>query len=662
MQAMGIVCKACGQTSRDPEFCDHCNGDLHDPPPAPPVPSLCPGRPPVSGQDDGQQQNTDAIPLTADQQAVLSRPEASLLLQTDNLWQRVHWIAEETLPLWTARLRERLSNNSLACLPPAHLIQDGPGAWMIVDASNPSSPSVESSASGNDPWASPLEDVYDECERLLRYLSLLVKSIEELHAHGLVWLTFDPRHIEQSSPDQLRFTNLDMEVYPAGHCPERLHLRTSFAAPEIIRYQLEDIGPGTDVFHLALFAYYWLAGLLPDGFAGEGLEAMSYQIPKLRIYNPRLPPGIAGVLARGLSVQPGRRFATPKALARALEAAVDRNRKRLAFHGKVRWDIGADTRTGRTKTALGKDNEDRVLVRAHAKPDRALLAVADGITTCAVGSGALASLIVTIVLENTFDDSTTREMFEAKIGEVCSHGAHTLLAWAVEKGYREQLEEGADLMGTTLTAAWLEGNVLSVANLGDSRAYLVADAGIEEPAITDAEWRDKRPEQGGRDQDPKNGPVATNSCPLSPGLVVEQLTVDGDLASGMLAEGVAPETIRDVGPVAKALRECIGGCAFDDAGEVTILMESCNPTITRWPLLPGDVIVLCSDGLVEEGAFMEPETLGEMIRAGRHLSAQDLARQLALAADNLHRLPSLLEPEGFGDNISCIVIKIEEGV
>ena len=27
-------------------------------------------------------------------------------------------------------------------------------------------------------------------------------------------------------------------------------------------------------------------------------------------------------------------------------------------------------------------------------------------------------------------------------------------------------------MGTTLTAGWLEGNILSLANLGDSRAYL----------------------------------------------------------------------------------------------------------------------------------------------------------------------------------------------
>ena len=60
----------------------------------------------------------------------------------------------------------------------------------------------------------------------------------------------------------------------------------------------------TDVFHLALFAYYWLGGLLPHGFPGEGLESFEYQLPKLRIYAPRLPPGIAAVLTRGMALDP----------------------------------------------------------------------------------------------------------------------------------------------------------------------------------------------------------------------------------------------------------------------------------------------------------------------------------------------------------------------
>ena len=537
------------------------------------------------------------------------------------LESRVHWIDREALPLWSARLRERIAKNSLRCLPQARLIEEDSGAWMIVDALPPSGPDGTPEYRAH-PWASPNEDAQEECERLLRFFTLLTDSVEELHGHGLVWLTFNPLHLEpvgdpDGGPGRVRFTNLDVGLYPAGQCPERLHVKISFAAPEITRYQAEEIGPRTDVFHMALFAYYWLAGLLPNGFPGEGLEANGYQVPKLRIYAPRLPPGIGGVLARGMAFDPAARFDTPRELAQALRDAVEGNRRRLDFQGHVSWDLGGDTRTGRTKAALGKDNEDRVLLVPFTSPPRALAVVADGITTCDVGSGALASLIITIVLENIFDAASTQATFAERIASACGQGSRTLLAWALEKGYQEQLQEGADLMGTTLTAGWLEGNVLSLANLGDSRAYLVGPT-----------W-------------------------------VEQLTVDGDLASGMLAGGMPPETIRDVGQIAKALRECIGGCTFNAAGEITILEDCCNPIVTQWHLVPGDVVVLCSDGLVEEGVFMEPETLGELVRANRHLPAQDLARHLVVAADNLHRLPSALEPDGYGDNISCIVIKID---
>jgi serine/threonine protein phosphatase PrpC len=160
---------------------------------------------------------------------------------------------------------------------------------------------------------------------------------------------------------------------------------------------------------------------------------------------------------------------------------------------------------------------------------------------------------------------------------------------------------------------------LSVANLGDSRTYLID------------------------------------------GSVIEQLTVDGDLASGMLAEGSPPEHVFEVGPIVKALRECIGGCMHGD-GELTILEDGCIPTLTRWPILPGDVIVLCSDGLIEENMFLEPGMVAEMVRERADWTAQQLAAYLVEQADKSHRLPSPLEPEGFGDNISCIVIKVAAAV
>src|SRR5271166_5212118 len=129
---MGIVCPACGQTSRDPEFCEHCNSDLDGPSPGPRVPKIC------SVSDTG-------VALNRDQQAVLSRPEASLLLPCDGKLHRVHWISKGALPLWSARLRERLNKNHLRCLPQARLQEDMGGAWMVVESGN----------TDFEPWISP---------------------------------------------------------------------------------------------------------------------------------------------------------------------------------------------------------------------------------------------------------------------------------------------------------------------------------------------------------------------------------------------------------------------------------------------------------------------------------------------------------------------------
>jgi serine/threonine protein phosphatase PrpC len=108
----------------------------------------------------------------------------------------------------------------------------------------------------------------------------------------------------------------------------------------------------------------------------------------------------------------------------------------------------------------------------------------------------------------------------------------------------------------------------------------------------------------------------------------------------------------------KALHGCIGCVTVDDDGEPRIQAPACTPRVSRWPLLPGDVVVLCSDGLVDEGAALDPTELGEMIRRQAATSAEELAQWLAEAADRRQQLPSAVEPDGFGDNISCIVVKV----
>ena len=588
---MPVACPACGYLSQDPEFCDRCNADLAPPPEQPP-PTVCP-------------LPSQAIELSAEQRQRLERPEGWLLLWAGERWWRVHWLPRALAGQWVPAVRGRLAAETWA-LPPGQLLEQDDGSWAIFAAT----------CDWPAPWTTPSNDAIDDLARLLEHAQSLANTLEELHRHRLAWLPFDPVEIERDEAGRLRITNSDLRVYHFGERINELRTKAAFAAPEVARFHKDDVGPRTDVYHLALFCWYWLARMLPDGVPGGGLDAFGHEMPPLRVYTPNLPEGIETVLRQGLAIIANRRFTSPSGLVQALREAVERAQSRRRWSGSIRWEIGKHTRAGRTKEALDKANEDQVMVRELANPPRALVAVADGISTCDVGSGQTASLIATIVLDNAFDERARAVDFPERITDLCRHGTQTLLDWAMEKGYRDQLAQGRDLMGTTLTAGWLEGRELVLANLGDSRGYLI------------------------------DGPL------------VEQLTIDGDLGSYMLSRRTPPEQLRELGLMAKALRECIGGCTVTPEGKIAVMDDSCVPSITRWPLLPGDIIVLCSDGLVEDGAFLDDIALGELVQAHRNIPAAELAELLADAADALQRPPSPLEPEGFGDNISCVVIKI----
>jgi serine/threonine protein phosphatase PrpC len=134
--------------------------------------------------------------------------------------------------------------------------------------------------------------------------------------------------------------------------------------------------------------------------------------------------------------------------------------------------------------------------------------------------------------------------------------------------------------------------------------------------------------------------------------------VDGDVRSFWLARGIPPEEVEELGGLGRSLRCCVGGFVLGDRGEPEIDPEHLRPALSSWPLLPGDVVVLCTDGLVEEGAFLEPADLARLVGENRDLGALELAELLAEAADSLQELPSPERPEGFGDNVSCVVILV----
>jgi serine/threonine protein phosphatase PrpC len=531
------------------------------------------------------------------------------------------------------------------------------------------------------------ENAAAKLQQLCAFLEKLAAALESFHESGLVWLTFHPHWLEDAG-ERFQVTNLDLTVHRIGRMPNRIRLVPSFAAPEVVRGQVAEIGPRTSVYQLALFTYYWLGRYLAQGFPGKGLESFGFVIPPLRIFAPTLPPGIAGIVAAGLALEPARRPSSPNTFCQDFRAGVERVAYRLCWHApaptpsplggegrssnlqsaicNLQWDVGLHTRAGRAKAASGGANQDYGFVRRFSDPDRALMVVADGLSCCDVGSGDVASRLVSEAIAAAFEaagpdlqipdsrlqiesptDSSNLESpgsssnlqsaicnlqsprtggkavgglgsdFASRISRACRQGAEAILAWALEHGERERLVAGSDLMATTVLAGWLEGNTLTLANAGDSRAYLINSDGIE------------------------------------------QLTVDADLGCTLLAAGSPPESVVELGPVTRALRSCVGGVLYrSDTDELIVDEARCKLVVTRWQLLPGDVVILCSDGLVEEGAFLEPQELLELVRRHANLPAVELAEKLADAADARQQPPSPQEPDGFGDNITCCALRI----
>jgi protein phosphatase len=179
---------------------------------------------------------------------------------------------------------------------------------------------------------------------------------------------------------------------------------------------------------------------------------------------------------------------------------------------------------------------------------------------------------------------------------VAQYHAHTqpdpgaLLQAAFAAANHEVRQQGNGEMGTTAVAALVRSNVATIANVGDCRAYLV---------------RDGQPQQITRDHS----------------FVAEQV------AAGILTAEQAKES---------SYRHIVTR-AIGHRGEFDV-------DIYQQPLAPGDVLVLCSDGLH-----------GQIEAADIALAVTRVPLQTAC-----DKLVGLANTRGGPDNITIIAVKVEE--
>lgn len=400
--------------------------------------------------------------------------------------------------------------------------------------------------------------------------------------------------LESLRPDQVRISPLGALVFspnvvliplpPPDGSPVRPQL---FSAPELI--QGGSVDARADLYHFGSVLYSLQLG---RELAELDFDETGRLKPPLEL-DPDLHPCLGRVLARTLSFERGHRFPSDDArddlsgfgeLVRTLESA-------QAILSRARLDIAAWTTTGMVRG----NNEDAVAIfhgseqRESLSHDWAFIALADGLGGNAAGEVAAALTIQTLSrgMTQSSPPFTPTELTEGRSESVATRILQSLRD-ANQSVYLAGRSDNQHGMGCTAEAVFVDGERAIVGHVGDSRTYR-----------------------------------------LSRG-VLELLTRDQTFLADMLEQRkVTVEEMRSH-PRRGELTQAIGGRPVID------------PEIVRARFVPGDWLVVCSDGLT---ARVPDEQIAAILENAS--SAESAARRLINRAN----------AAGAADNVTVAVVR-----
>jgi serine/threonine protein phosphatase PrpC len=242
---------------------------------------------------------------------------------------------------------------------------------------------------------------------------------------------------------------------------------------------------------------------------------------------------------------------------------------------------------GKTDVGRKRDHNEDAIVLA---PDLSLYMVCDGMGGHAAGEVAAATASATVVRSireqrariEAFDDSNaSRDALLRIVEEAIQQASAAVFAVATS-------EKGKAGMGTTLTMVLCTRTIGVMGHVGDSRLYL---------------------RRGAR---------------------VYQLSEDHTYVAELVKRGVATLEQAKKGPYANVITRAVG------------IQKSIRPDTLTFDLLPGDTLLLCSDGLTK---YLESnEELGPFLDAD-HVDGTP------------GRLVDLANQRGGADNVSTVVLR-----
>lgn len=352
------------------------------------------------------------------------------------------------------------------------------------------------------------------------------------------------------------FEGID-ELFPFEGEPYEVPVIMGFSPPELLGRVRADLGPHCDIFALGMLLYFMIAGRVPPA------SVYTRYAPALPVRNFRagFPPGLQPVISRATRPTPGDRFQSVRAMRDAfVDACSLMERRAQAVTGKdiPRAIIAVDTHVGIGKRRRNPTNQDSVFGQISDDGRFALFVIADGVSTASYGSGDLASHYLTDAADIVWDEALPRYLMDERIEEVeiitsILERANQSIVEHVNREFTPFDGNPHEVMGTTAVVAVIREGIVTLASLGDSRAYIQTASGLE------------------------------------------QVTADHNLWTLSVLDGISADAALSM-PHGDALARCLGTFMIEQRQLTHVRPEA---DYFRFALARGDTLLITTDGLVD---------------------------------------------------------------
>ena len=430
-------------------------------------------------------------------------------------------------------------------------------------------------------------------------LEKLADALTEIYQTGHTLMRISPDNTILDN-DHVQFMGIASFDLPWNERCAVAHRQVDFAAipPECFGFLRQHLKPVQMTYSLGALADYLVAGVkVPT------CELLAYEAALLpRAFNPLFPIGWDEIILKAIKPNPELRYQNVAEFMAEMQEMLDKIQERRGPQPELVFDMAVDTHIGINKRLRCPINQDAILLKHSEDKKRILMVVADGVSTSTYGSGDIASHIITDTASRLWDDEIANaETINPRqiVTQILVQSNETICQYIRDR-FADKNPMSSECMGSTALVAIIEDGIMTLASIGDSRAYVVRRNSM--------------------------------SC----------ITRDHNLFTVGIINGLPVEMCAGH-PHAGSLVQCLG--YYNEEEEDDVLSFD----IYQLKLMPGDTIMLTTDGILDYIAC--DITASE-------LAIHEILRQNMSAALSCLELIMQANVGGGGDNCGVGIIRV----